>query len=513
MSDGLALLLQPEPIFYLVAGLTIGFVVGALPGFDSANGAALLLPFSIGLTPESALILLSAVYAGSSMAGAIPAILLNVPGTSGAAATALDGYPLSRQGRGGFAIGIARVSSSIGGVIGAGIVLVVLEPISRLALQIRSPEMFLLAVLGLLIIGSVSGGSIGKGVLAGFVGMLIASMGASPETGHERLTFGIPQLFESVPFIPVIIGTLGIGQVLYYLSELDSNDKQTVVGDEQTGIIGVLHSFVSDTKDTIEGGLYSIRRIGQVARGSIIGVMTGAIPGLGPAVANFISYGIARRASSSPETFGHGNPDGVIASESCDNATAAGTLVPTLALGIPGSAVAAVMLSALYLQGIVPGPRVLVTHRAEAYAVILAVLTASVLLLPLSILLAAPLVSLTRVRPSTLVPLIFVMSFAGAYASRNSMFDVGLMAIFAIIGFVMRRSGYPPVPLVLGMILGPIAEENLARSLLLSRYSFGIFWASWPARILLAMIVYMLAWTVAQESRTRRNARPRRPQA
>ena len=515
IQQGLELLLQPQPLLWLVVGLILGFIAGALPAFDSANAAALLLSFSILLSTETALILMAAVYVGAQVAGAVPAILLNVPGTAGAAATALDGYPLARQGKGGLAIGAARMASTVGGVVGAGFVLLAMPPMTRLALNFGSPEMFVVAVFGLTIIGSVTGKSLVRGLLSGFMGLLIASMAASPATGQARLTFGYLELYEDVPFVPVVIGVFGMAQMLVFAAEREAKLVQADTGEAPAadvgGKVGLLVRATkrvgtrigSDVAEGWEGIKLACRYPVNLGRSSLIGTVVGTIPGMGTSIGNFISYAEARRTSKHPETFGKGNPEGVIASEATDNAVAAGSLVPTLALGIPGSATAAIMLAALYLHGVQPGPRVMTQNVGEAYAVILSVILAALLILPIGVLLAAPMIRVVQVPRQYLIPLIMVIAMVGALALRGAMFDVGLMMLFGVVGFLMRQADIPVVPLVLGLILGPIAEANLVRAIALGRGELNILWASTTSRVLIALTVLVVVYTAVQEFRSR----------
>jgi putative tricarboxylic transport membrane protein len=510
---GLELLMKPEPLLWLFVGLTIGFVAGALPAFDSANAAALLLGFSIVLPTETALIMMAAVYVGAQVSGAVPAVLLNVPGTAGAAATALDGYPMAQQGKGGLAIGIARGASTVGGVVGGVAVLMMMPPMSRLALNFGSPEMFVVAIFGLTIIGSVTGKSLARGLLSGFMGLLISAMAASPATGQARLSFGFLELYEDVPFVPVVIGVFGMSQMLVFAAERQAEliEGAKAVAARKRGIghatKAVAKRVKADSLEGVEGVMITVRSPVNTFRSAIIGTVVGVVPGMGTSIGNFISYAEAKRASKDPDSFGKGNPDGVIASEATDNAVAAGSLVPTLALGIPGSATAAIMLAALYLHGVQPGPRVMQQNSAEAYAVIISVIIASILILPIGILLAAPMIRVVEVPKEYLIPLIMVIAMVGALALRGSMFDVGLMMLFGVIGFIMRQADIPVVPLVLGLILGPIAESNLVRALALGRGELSILWQSTTSKVLIGFTVVVVVYTAFQEVRSRRRVK------
>lgn len=484
MLGGLDLLLQFDALLYLAIGLVLGFVVGVLPGFGGANGMALVLPFALGLRLEVALLLLVGISAGALFAGAIPAILLNVPGTAGAAATALDGHPMAKAGKADRAIGIARMSSVAGGMVAVTAVLIILAPMAAVAQTFGSREMFVVAVFGLTVIATVIGNNVWKGALAAVLGLLIAAMSASPLTGQPRMTFGFLGLYDAVPFIPALIGLFAISEMLLIALKPDGTATEAA---------HLVRRSFRDQGTEIVGGIRDTFRYPRtIVRSGLIGAGLGIIPGIGAAVANFVSYGEAKKRSKNPERFGHGAEEGVVASEASDNGVTAGIMVPTLTLGIPGSSEAAVLLAALYLQGIQPGPRVMMTHGPEAYAVLLGLLVACMLILPVGILLAAPLTYVTRIPPSSLVPLVLAACCIGAFAVRNSLFDVGLAIVFGVLGFVLRRYGYSVIPLVLAMILGPIAEANFLRAMRLGQNSIGYFFDSLTVRVLWIGLAFVL---------------------
>ncbi len=478
--SGFLLLFTFKSLLFLVLGVVVGFVVGALPGFSSSNGVAVMLPLTLGMELHTALIFMAAIYAAAQFAGAIPAILINAPGTMGAAATALDGYPMGQRGEGGLAIGIARMASACGGVIGAIIVLLVITPMSALALKFGSVEMFLVAIFGLTLITTVIGDSVRKGLISAGMGLLIAAMSADPFYGQGRFTMGFINLYDKVPFVPILIGIFAITEMYFLSKKTNLIDKVMIKLDNNT------------LRDLIEGIKETLKYPKVIFRSAIIGTVIGAIPGTGTAISNFISYGIAKRSSNRKEMFGTGIPEGVIASEACDSSVASGTMIPALTLGIPGSATTAIMLAALYLHGVRPGPQVMVNQAAEAYAVLLAILFASILVLPLGTLLASPLIALTRISTSILVPIVLLLCAVGAFAVANSMFDVMLMFIFGIIGIIMRINGYPVVPFVLALILGPIAEANFIRAYMLSQGEWTYFFTTQISWILWAIIFFGL---------------------
>ncbi|MGV9798627.1 tripartite tricarboxylate transporter permease [Mycobacterium sp. NPDC003449] len=499
ITAGLGLLLQPAPLMWLVIGVSVGFIVGVLPGLSTSNTAALLLPFAITLPLENSLVLIVSIYAGAQFGGAVPAILFNVPGEAGSAVTALDGYPLAKKGQAGLAIGIARMASVLGGVISGFFVLFLLQPLGTLSLKFGAREMFAIIVLGLVVASSLMGGSARKGLMVGLLGLMFAVVGVSPGTAETRYTFGELQLYDGIQFLAALIGVFAISEMLMLVGSTVMQKRQQ----EQTVRPGGLRK---ETRDAIDGVTATLRQPGAVARSTGVGIILGIIPGLGAAVANFISYSFEKRRSPHPEEFGKGSHKGIIASEACDNAVAASSLIPTFTLGIPGSATMAVVLAAFYLQGIQPGPRVLQTNNAEVYAVALALIVASIMILPLGVLLAGPLASVTKVPLYFLVPTVLFMSMVGVYAIRNSIFDVGLALFFGVIGLLLRLNDYPVIPLILGIILGPLAEEYLQRSLELADGP-GYFFGSIMVNILWVLLIAALAAMALSGVRQRRKDR------
>ena len=499
ITAGLGMLLQPAPLMWLVVGVTVGFIVGVLPGLSTSNTAALLLPFAITLPLENSLVLIVSIYAGAQFGGAVPAILFNVPGEAGSAVTALDGYPLAKRGQAGLAIGIARMASVLGGVISGFFVLFLLQPLGALSLKFGAREMFVIIVLGLVVASSLMGGSARKGMMVGLLGLLLAVVGVSPGTAETRYTFGELQLYDGIPFLAALIGVFAITEMLMLVGSTLMQKRQK----EQAVVPGGLRK---ETRDAIDGVKATLKQPGAVIRSSSIGIILGLIPGLGAAVANFISYSFEKRRSKTPEEFGKGSHKGIVASEACDNAVASSSLIPTFTLGIPGSATMAVVLAAFYLQGIQPGPRVLQTNNAEVYAVALALIAASILILPLGVILAGPLASVTKVPLSFLVPTVLFMSMVGVYAIRNSIFDVGLTLFFGVLGLLLRLNGYPVIPLILGIILGPLAEEYLLRSLQLADGP-GYFFGSIVVNILWALLIGSLVILAISGVRGRRTAK------
>lgn len=499
LMDGLRLVLDLQSILIVLLGLAVGFTAGLLPGFSASSAAALALSFSLVMNTEDALIFMIALYAGDLFSGAVPAIVMGIPGTPGAAVTALDGYPMTQRGEGPLAIGVARMASTLGGIVGSLVVIVAIAPLSHLALLFGSREMFVVALLGLFIIGTVIGDRPVRGLVAGALGMVFATVGLDPVTSQPRLTFGQLGLYDGLPIVAVIVGVFALPQVL----EL-ANSRRDRVADKTVPLRPPGSRGFTSLREAGHGIRLTLSRPMLVLRSTGLGLLIGAVPGAGSAIAGFASYAMAKRASKEPESFGQGNPDGIIAAEAADHGVTAGVLVPTFTLGIPGSGTAAVMLAALYLHGVTPGPRVMVTNRPEVYAVLLGLLLASILILPLGIFLATPMVRLASVRAAYLVGPVLTLSFIGAIALRGSYFDAGILLFFGLVGCLFRYCGYPTVPLILGLILGPLAESNFTRSLQLGQGRISYFFESPTVLVLWCGVLGMAALTVVKTLRQRR---------
>jgi putative tricarboxylic transport membrane protein len=507
---GWDLIATPTGLLVMIIGLTVGFIAGVLPGFSGPNAAAILLPISLYYPPAIALALIISIYAGTTFGGTIPAILINVPGEGGAAATALDGYPMAQQGKAQLAIGIARMASVLGGVIGVSIAIVLIHPISTIAIRIGPPELFIVAMLGVTVCATLIGSSVAKGLTVAFLGMLISAMSVGPISAQPRLDFGIPELYDQVPLVAAVVGIFALGEMLLLPKEVAARGGQPDYLATENRKIPV--GWVAKTlrllgldniPEIVRGVRVTLGYPFAVIQGSLIGLLVGTVPGIGSSVSNLVAYGAAKRWAKDKEMFGKGHPVGIISSEASDNALAGGSLIPTLTLGIPGNATSAVMLAALYLYGIQPGPQFMTSHPAEAYAVLLAALGASILILPLGIVLSAPLLYFTKIRTEILVPVTIFISLIGAYATDASMFDVSVALAFGLLTLMLRIFDYPIIPLFLGLILGPLAENNFVRSLALSRYDFSIFWRSTPSKVLLTALALLLIGAAVRTWRNR----------
>lgn len=451
-------LFNPFTLLTLFAGVTGGIIAGALPGLTATMGVAILVPFTFAMPPVPGILMLLGLYAGAIYGGSIAAILIRTPGTPSAAATVLDGSPLFEKGEGGRALGIATLASVFGG-IGSSIFLVFLAPLlSRVALSFSAPEYFALAVFGLTIIASISGDSMTKGLLSGFFGLLIATIGVDPIQGYGRFTFGTISLLDGVAFIPALIGLFAFAEVLNQFEELIEPKKVSYS----------LKNLIPSREDVKTV-------IGILIKSTFIGTFVGALPGAGGDIASFVCYNEAKRSSKHPEKFGTGIIEGVAAAEAGNNSSTGGALIPTLSLGVPGDSVTAVIIGALMIQGLRPGPLLFRDNLDLVYAIFMGFFLANVFMGIFGLMGAGFLAKIVTMSKRVLMPIVMVLAVVGSFAINNSIFDIGVMMILGVIGYLMQKIDIPMGPIVLALILGPMAESNFRRALLMSRGSFTIF--------------------------------------
>lgn len=459
LSAGLDVFSSPLALGFTFAGILIGLLVGAMPGLGPLMGIILLLPVAIGLPPVAAMGFLIAIFVGGSCGGSVSAILLRIPGTPLAAATLFDGYPMAKKGRASDAIGIAITSSAIGGLIG-GVVLVFCAPIlAGFAANFAPPEYAMLAVMGLFAIVAISGGSIIKGMLAGCFGLLIATVGTDSFSTGLRFTFGSHNLLNGFHIVAVVVGLFAISEMATQMLGRDLL-KRPDVKVERPGLGTVT---------------MTLKHYVNLIRSSAIGTFFGAIPGAGGVISSFTSYAVAKAAAKPEEKYGEGAEGGVVATESANNSTVGGTLVPTLALGIPGDASSAMLLGALLILGFIPGPAMFENNPDVVGGIFMVYLASNIFLLIAGILATPLFVYVLRIPKVYLIPGILLLCSIGTFALQASVFDLQIMLIFGLIGILFRAADYPLAPVVIGMILGPILEANLRRSLLISREGYWIF--------------------------------------
>ena len=477
LGQGANLLFSPEPMLMLLLGMVVGLVFGGLPGFSSGNTAALMLPLTLGMSTGGAIIFLGGIYCGAQYGGGVPAILIGTPGTTGAIATVFDGYAMAKQGRADEALGISLMSSVIGGVIASIIAIFLIRPIASVALEFGPAEMALLAVLGLTVVASIVGAEVRKGLLSVVAGLLVAAMASDPNLGKPRCNFGFLELYDSIPFTPLIMGMFAFPALMELIADMHNPAAA---------------KFAKVGNNIMKGVIYCIRKPFLSIWSALIGLFVGIIPGAGVDVGAFMAYGQAKMLSKSPETFGKGNPEGVLAAEGANNGVAAGALVPAMALGIPGGTTTAVMISALTLHGVTIGPQIIRNFPAEVYALMLSALVCAILTYPMGIAFNKMAVRILSVNRAYLIPAVFILCMAGSYADRKFIFDNYLCFVAGLGGIAMAKGGYPAAPFILAFILEPILEQNFIRATLISQGDLGIFVSSTISVVLWVGIVVTL---------------------
>ena len=446
IAGGLGLLLQPDHLMWLALGILAGLVVGGIPGFNDTNFLAMMLPFSIYLGPMDAVIFMMACFCSSQAAGSLPAILLNIPGTPSNAPTCLEGFRMTRKGMAGQALGISIMASTIGGLLSATFALVLTPIVGVYALQFGPAELFMMAVFGMTAVGSLTGKSTIKGLFSSALGLFVACVGTEFQQGYTRASFGFFALFEGFPLIPVLLGVFGFAELFSLVRE------ESLVEEGRTRFTGYGPIF--------QGVRTALGQWGNMIRSGLIGILVGLIPGTGAAIATWVSYGQAKQWSKTPEKFGSGHPEGLVAADACNNGVPGGALIPTVTLGIPGSGTTLVVMAALMINGVTPGPSFFGEHAMEAYAVLFSLLVANLLLFPLGLGVARLATQVTAVPNRYLVPIIALFCLAGGYAWRSMVFDMYLVVIFGVLGAVLSRYGYSVPAFLLALLLGPLAERN-----------------------------------------------------
>ncbi|WP_319532709.1 tripartite tricarboxylate transporter permease [uncultured Cohaesibacter sp.] len=447
---GVSAVSDPATLLSVLFGTVVGVLIGALPGLSATMAVALLLPFTAALDPIPAIVMLAALYCGASYGGSITAILINSPGTPAATATGLDGYPMAQRGEAGRALGIATVASTIGGILSLFVLIFAAPMLAELAFDFGPPEYFGLALFGLSMLSSISGASMIKNLIGGLCGLLIATVGADFTTGVERFTFGNYYLIDGIGFIPVMIGLFSVSEL--FVQSGNSMKERILVASQAVKL---------PSMDDIRASWKTI------LRGSGIGTVIGVLPAEGGTVGSLIAYSQERRLSKHPEKFGTGIIQGIAAPESANNAATGGAMVPTLALGIPGSSTTAVLIGALLLQGIRPGPAMFTQQPTLIYSIFAAMLIANILFFGLGLIGAKVFARITLIPTGYLWTSVFIFSVVGAYSLNQSMADVWIMLCFGGVGYLLRQIGFSAAPIIMGVVLGEIVENSLKQSLLI----------------------------------------------
>lgn len=486
---GLSVALSVSTLLYCMLGVTVGMFIGVLPGLGPLATVGMLLPLTFYVPQTDAIVMLAGIYCGSMYGGSTAAILLNLPGTAGAAVTCLDGNPMAKAGRGGVALFTATISSFFGGMFGLVIVAGFTPLLAKVALSFGSPEYASLIVLGLLAAAFVGNGSKGRSLAMALTGLLLSMVGADPNSGVNRMTFGLLPLVDGLNLVIVTTGLFGIAEVLSNVGRVNRSGAE------------ILKVRIRDMLPTRKEAKSAIL---PALRGSTIGAVLGILPGTGAALSTFVAYAVERRSSKTPERFGKGAIEGVVAPESANNSAAQTAFVPTLSLGIPGDAIVAIMLGALIIHGIVPGPQLLRDHPDLFWGLIASFFIGNLLLLFLNLPLIGLWVRILRIPYAVLYPAILVFISVGVFSIRNSVFDVVMTTIFGVVGYVLRRFDFPPAPLLLGLVLGPFLEQNFRRSLMLSRGDLMTFVERPISASIVAVTVLVIVFIVWSEWRHRK---------
>lgn len=484
--DAFGLVFQGYVLLAIAGGTLLGLIMGALPGLTAAMAIALLLPLTFGMPPVMGIGMLLGTLCGAIAGGSVSATLLNIPGTPSSVATTLDAFPMARKGQAGRALGIAIVASFLGGIFSAVVLSVLAPPIAEFALRFGPAEYFALSIFGLVIIASVAKSLI-KGLVAGMIGLLLATVGTDPIAGVTRFTYGNPSLLTGINLLPALIGLFAVSQVLADVVDYFKADK------------------VEKTKAKMDKAtprwMEVLKSWKVLISSSVIGTIVGAIPGAGGSIASFLSYDQAKKMSKTPEKFGTGHHEGIVASESSNNSLVGGSLIPMLTLGVPGEAATAVLMGGLMIQGIRPGPMLFAEQGAIIYGIFIAFFVANIFMLMFQWFGIRLFVKVLQIPRKLLMAMILVFCVIGVYAVDSDIFNVYLMLGFGVLGYFLNKYGFGTAPVILGIILGPIAESNLRRALLLSGGDWSVFVARPISLTFLAVALFFLIFTYWQNTR------------
>jgi putative tricarboxylic transport membrane protein len=455
---GLSVAFQWHNLLFCFVGCFIGTLIGVLPGLGPVGAMSILLPITFGISPVTAIIMLSGIYYGAQYGGSTTSILVGIPGEAASVVTTLDGHQMALQGRAGPALGISAFASFIAGTIGVLGLMLLAPPLASLALRFGPPEYFALMIMGLIILTYLAQKSMVKSLMMAGVGILVGVVGLDTMTGLPRFTFGIPDLFDGVGIAPLAMGLFGVSEILL---NVEQTIKQGVVVDRVKNLLPNLADWKASYK--------------PILRGSLSGFLLGILPGGGAVLASFISYGTEKRLSKTPERFGRGAIEGVAAPEAANNSAAQAAFIPLLTLGVPANAVMGILLGALMIHGITPGPMMIEKNPELFWGTVTSMYLGNIMLLVLNLPLIGLWVKLLRVQYAVLFPLILFIALIGAYVINSSEMDLYLMLLFGVIGYLMRKFEYEPAPLVLAFVLSPILEDSLRQSLIISGGSMSIF--------------------------------------
>ncbi len=469
---GLQTVISPMVLLFLLLGCVVGLVIGALPGLTGNMAIALMVPLTFGMEPSVGLAFLSAIYCSSIYGGSISAILLGIPGTISSFATTLDGYPMAKQGKAGKALGTATMASVFGGLFSAVVLLFLTPVLAEFALRFGPGEYFAVALLGIACITSISGDNIPKGLLSGMIGLLIAVIGMDPQNGVPRLTFGNMNLLGGISLVASLIGIFGVVSVLKTAEACRQEKSSQAMPEVDNVWIGWKECF---------------RQLPTWIRGSVIGTIVGIIPGAGTNVATFMAYDTEKKLSKDPESFGQGNPIGVAAPESANNAVTGGSLVPLLALGVPGNSTSALFLGAIMIHGMQTGPVFFTEHPDVIYGLFLSIIVENIIMAPLGIFILRYMKKILSVPEELLSGIILAFCVTGVYAIATNPFDVLVLIVFGLIGYFCYKFKIPTAPMIVAMVLGSMTENNLRQALVASKGSWNFLYTS-PVTLIIVLI-------------------------
>ena len=473
---GFSVALSPANFLYCLIGVFIGTFVGVLPGLGVMNAVAILIPMTFGMNPTAAMIMLAGIYYGAMYGGSTTSILINTPGEAPAIMTTLDGYQMALQGRAGPALGIAAFGSFIAGTFATVMLMVLAKPLVKVALSFGPTEYFSMLVLALCTLGGLMGESVIKGLLMAAFGIFLGTMGIDPVSGVERFTFGVPELMDGIGFLPVAIGLFAITEVLL-----------TAEQEMMRPVVEKIKGLLPSVKDWMASKF-------AIARGTVIGFLIGCMPGGGATLASVVSYLVEKKFSKHPEQFGKGAIEGVAGPESANNAASGGAMVPLLTLGIPSTGVSAILLGALMLYGLRPGPLLFEKSPELVWGLIASLYIGNILLLIINLPLIGIWVQMLKIPFSKLLAFILVIAITGTYATNNSVTEVYISVIFGVIGYFMKQVNLPAAPVIMGIILGPLLETHFRRALIISQGSYATFFSHPISAVFLCAAVVSLLY-------------------
>jgi len=492
LALGFSVALDPMNLFYCFLGVFIGTLIGVLPGIGPVGAMSLLLPMTFKASPEAAIIMLAGIYYGAMYGGSTTSILVNIPGEAASVVTCLDGYQMARKGRAGPALGIAAFGSFIAGTLSIVGLMLLAPPLAKFALRFGPPEYFTLMILGLTVLIYLAHGSMLKALLMGAFGIALGLIGLDSINAAPRFTFGKMELMDGIGLVPIVMGLFGISEVLLNIEQII---KREVF---ETKFKGLMPSL-KDWKDSA----------GPMARGSVLGFLLGILPGGGAVISSFLSYAIEKRISKHPERFGEGAIEGVAGPEAANNAATGGAFIPLMILGIPPNVVMAMLLGAFMIHGVTPGPLMMTEHPGLFWGVIASMYIGNAMLLVLNLPLIGMWVQILKIPYKILFPLILLFCLIGVYSVANMVFDIYVMLIFGVLGYLMKKFDYEAAPLILAFVLGPLLENNLRKSLIMSDGGFSIFFTRPLAAVSLVVALLLLVSPLIPALRKKREEIPK----